>query len=298
MPQTHRPLAAALWMIGSILSFTAMAVAGRAVVGLHDTFEIMLWRSTLGFGLVVAVAAALGRLGEVQSRRLGQHLLRNTAHFAGQNLWFWALATLPLAQLFALEFTSPIWVILLSPLFLGERLTRVRVLAAAAGFGGAMIVAHPDFGALDPALLAALASAVCFATSIILTKALTRGESIVSILFWLTLMQGALGLAAAGFDGRIALPSAATLPWLGLIGAAGVIAHLCLTKALSLASASVVVPIDFARLPLIAVVGMALYGEPLDFRVLLGGCIIFLANWMNIRAENRRHAAVQDSLKS
>lgn len=292
MPQTYRPLAAALWMIGSILSFTGMAIAGRAVAGVHDTFEIMLWRSVVGFCLVLVIAGAAGRLHEVRRDRLPQHLLRNVVHFSGQNLWFWALTAIPLAQVFALEFTSPIWVILLSPLFLGERLTPVRLLAAALGFAGAMLVARPDFTAIHPGVLAAAASAICFAGSIILTKALTKGESIVSILFWLTLMQTGLGLIASGWDGAIALPSAATLPWLILIGAAGVIAHFCLTTALSLASATVVVPIDFARLPLIALVGMVLYGEPLDIWVLIGGAVIFGANWLNIRAENRRQARV------
>lgn len=282
----NRPLAAAVWMSGSILSFTAMAVAGRAVAGVHDTFEIMVWRSLVGLVLVVLTAAALGRLSEVQTRHLPQHLLRNAIHFTGQNLWFWALTAIPLAQVFALEFTSPLWVILLSPLFLGERLTRVKLLAAALGFAGAMIVARPDMTQLDPGVLAAAGSALCFAGSMILTKRLTRAESIVSILFWLAVIQGILGLIASGADGQITLPTRATLPWLGLIGAAGIIAHLCLTQALSLASASIVAPIDFIRLPLIAVVGMALYAEPLEWAVLLGGAIIFLANWINIRGQN------------
>ena len=281
----NRPLAAAAWMSGSILSFTAMAVAGRAVAEVHDTFEIMFWRSVVGLVLVVLTARALGRLSEVQTRHLPQHLLRNVIHFTGQNLWFWALTAIPLAQVFALEFTSPLWVILLSPLFLGERLTRLKLLAAGLGFAGAMIVARPDITRIEPGVLAAAGSALCFAGSMILTKRLTRAESIVSILFWLAVIQGILGLIASGLDGQITLPTLATLPWLGLIGAAGIIAHLCLTQALSLASASIVAPIDFIRLPLIAVVGMALYAEPLEWAVLLGGAIIFLANWINIRGQ-------------
>lgn len=280
---THRPLAAAAWMTGSVLSFTAMAVAGREIGGAHDTFEIMFWRSAIGLGLVLAVGAAAGQLGRISRARLGRHLMRNAVHFVGQNLWFWALTAIPLAQLFALEFTSPIWVLLLSPLLLGDPLTPRRMLAAALGFAGAMLVARPDFTQVDPAVLAAAASALCFALSIIATKALTRQESLVSILFWLTLMQGAMGLAAAGWDGRMAAPDAATLPWLALIGLAGLVAHLCLTRALSLAPAAVVVPIDFARLPLIAVLAMLLYGEPLDLWVLAGGAVIFLGNFINLR---------------
>lgn len=289
---THRPIAAALWMTGSIFSFTAMAIAARSVSDVHDTFEIMMWRSVVGFCLVLAVAGALGRLFEIRRERLSEHLLRNVIHFTGQNLWFWALTMIPMAQVFALEFTSPIWVILLSPLVLGEKLTRARLLAAGMGFVGIWLVARPDFGALDPGVLAAAASALCFAATSLLTKKLTRGESIVSILFWLTLMQGVFGLLTAGLDGVIHLPTWQTLPWLMLIGFCGVLAHLCLTTALSLAPASYVIPIDFARLPVIAAVGMLFYAEPLDPYVLLGAAIIFLGNWANIRAETRKPATV------
>lgn len=289
---THRPIAAAVWMTGSIFSFTAMAIAARSISDVHDTFEIMMWRSVVGLCLVLTVGGLLGRLVEIRRERLGQHLVRNVIHFTGQNLWFWALTMIPLAQVFALEFTSPIWVILLSPLVLGERLTRPRILAAVMGFIGILFVARPDFGTLDPGVLAAAASAICFAATNLLTKRLTRGESIVSILFWLTVMQGIFGLATAGHDGVIHMPTAATLPWLLLIGFCGVLAHLCLTTALSLAPASYVVPIDFARLPVIAAVGMLFYAEPLDPYVLFGAAIIFLGNWANIRAETRKRATV------
>ena len=288
----HRPLAAALWMGGAIFSFTAMAVAGRQVAATHDTFEIMLWRSAVGFVVVVAVAVAFGRLGSVRADRLGSHVIRNLFHFSGQNLWFWALTMIPLAQVFALEFTSPIWVILLSPLVLGERLTRSRLIAAGLGFLGILIVARPDFTALDPGAVAAAGSALCFAATTLMTKRLTRGEGIVSILFWLTLLQGTFGLVTAGWDGAIRLPTMATLPWLVLIGCCGLLAHTCLTSALTLAPASTVVPLDFIRLPVIAVVGVLFYQEPFDPLVLLGAGIIFAGNWFNLRTESRNRATL------
>ena len=287
---THRPLAAALWMGGSILSFTLMAVAGRAVAPVHDTFEIMMWRSALGFGLVILFAALTGRLREVRRDRLGSHVIRNLFHFGGQNLWFWSLTMIPLAQVFALEFTSPIWVILLSPLVLGEKLTRARLIAAGLGFLGVLMVARPDFAHLNAGVAAAAGSAICFAATALMTKRLTRGESIISILFWLTLMQFGLGLGCAALDGHIALPTAQTLPWLALIGVCGLLAHSCLTTALSLAPASFVLPIDFIRLPVIAVVGVVLYAEPVDILVFAGAVIIFLGNWVSLRAETRNSA--------
>jgi drug/metabolite transporter (DMT)-like permease len=292
--QIYRPIQAALWMCGSISSFSTMAVAGRYVSQNHTTFEIMTFRSLVGLGLVLALASLAGRLGEIRRGRLKQHFFRNLFHFTGQNLWFFALASIPLAQVFALEFTTPIWVILLSLGFLGERLTGPRIIAAGLGFLGIMVVARPDFGALEPGLITAAAAAVFFASTIIMTKALTRHESIVSILFWLTGFQLIFGFIALAVQASINWPTAGTMPWLLVIGATGLLAHFCLTNALSMAPASFVMPIDFARLPLIVVVGALLFGEQADALVLIGGGIIILANWINLRgAKPRSHAVAE-----
>lgn len=281
-------LRAALWMIGAIASFTSMAVAGRAVSFELDTFEIMMYRSVIGVLIVLAVAGATGHLGEVTRRSLGVHFVRNLAHFTGQNLWFFALTAIPLAQVFALEFTSPIWVLVLSPLILGERLTRLRVLAALMGFVGILIVARPFAEPITIGVATAAIAAIGFALSIIFTKWLTRTETITCILFYLTVMQLVFGLLAAGFDGDIALPSSASLPWLVLIGCAGLLAHFCLTTALSIAPATVVVPIDFVRLPVIAIIGMLFYSEAVDVWVFVGALVIFAGNYLNIWAETRK----------
>jgi drug/metabolite transporter (DMT)-like permease len=282
MPETPNALRAALWMTGSIAAFTAMAIAARAVNHVHDSFEIMTIRSVVGFGLVLGIGGAMGQLGRISTARLSGHALRNLVHFTGQNLWFWSLGMIPLAQVFALEFTSPIWVILLAPLVLGEGLTRRKLMAAGLGFAGILVVARPDFTQLDPGVLAAAGSAVAFATTTLLTKRLTTGETVIGILFWLTLFQFGFGLVMAGYDGQITLPTAQTLPWLVLIGFCGVLAHFSLTSALTLAPASFVVPLDFVRLPLIAVIGALAYGEPLDPYVLLGGAVIFAGIWINL----------------
>jgi len=112
-PEPAVTLRAGLWMLGAVGSFSLMAVAGRAVSFELDTFEIMLYRSLTGIVIVLSIAGSLGTLGQVTRRHLGLHLVRNAAHFTGQNLWFFAVATIPFAQVFALEFTTPIWAILL-----------------------------------------------------------------------------------------------------------------------------------------------------------------------------------------
>jgi len=281
-------LRAALWMTGAIASFSLMAVAGRSVSFELDTFEIMLFRSIVGLLIVLVVAGATGTYRQITTRNMGLQTARNLSHFAGQNLWFFALTAIPLAQVFALEFTSPLWVLVLSPLLLGERLTPIRALSAVLGFIGILIVARPSPETFSVGTLAAALAAVGFAFSIIHTKQLTRTETLTCILFWMTAMQTVFGLICAGFDGDIALPSAASVPWVVVIGCCGMMAHFCLTTALSIAPATVVVPIDFARLPVIAVVGLLLYSEPIDVAVILGAVVIFGANYLNIWAETRQ----------
>ena len=281
-------LKAALWMLGAIASFSAMAVAGRAVSHALDTFEIMTYRSLVGIVVLWVLLTLNGQWRQVTRRSLGTHVIRNAAHFTGQNLWFYAVTAIPLAQVFALEFTSPIWVVLLSPLILGEPLTRLRLMSVLAGFTGILIVARPSPDTISPGLIAAASSAVFFALSVMYTRLLTRTETVLCIMFWLTLMQAVFGIILSAWDGDMVAPSAQTLPWLVLIGFAGLLAHYCLTSALAIAPATVVVPIDFVRLPTIAIVGMLLYGEALDAWVFVGAAVIFAANYANIWYANRR----------
>ena len=283
-------LRAGLWMIGAIIAFTSMAIAGRAVSVELDTFEIMLFRSITGIIVVIVVASAAGTLRQVNRQQLGLHGIRNLAHFGGQNLWFYALTAIPLAQVFALEFTTPIWVILLSPLLLQERITSIGVLAAAMGFVGVMIVTQPGATEVSAGTIAAATAAIGFAITAMLTRKLTRTQSITCIMFWLTVMQAMFGLVAAGYDGDIALPSLQATPWIVLIGFAGLIAHFCLTTALSLAPANIVMPIDFIRLPVIAIVAARFLDEPLDVWVFVGALVIFGANYINITYGQTRAA--------
>ncbi len=274
-------------MIGGIISFTSMAIAGREVSFELDTFEIMLYRSIIGVLVVSIVAKSLGALNEIKTQILKQHFYRNIAHFSGQNLWFYAISVIPLAQVFALEFTMPIWIIIFSSLMLGEKITRIKVTAVLIGFLGILVVARPSIETLNLGIGTAALSAVGFALTSIFTRRLTETESITCILFYLTSMQLIFGLIATGYDGDIMLPSINTAPWLLLIGFAGLTAHFCVTKALSIAPPSVVMPIDFVRLPIIAFVGMIFYSEPLDMFVILGAVLICYANWLNLTKGER-----------
>jgi drug/metabolite transporter (DMT)-like permease len=284
-------LRAAFWMAGTIASFSLMAVAGREVSVDLDTFELMMYRSLIGAAIVTGIGAATGRLHEARTQRLRAHGLRNVFHFAGQNLWFYAVAVIPLAQLFAFEFTTPLWVALLAPLVLGEAVSRKGVLAVLIGFIGILIVARPGVSPFGIGHMAAIVAAVGFAGSVLVTKRLARTETVWTILFWMTWTQAVFGLICAGIDGDIALPQATSVKWVVIVGLCGLSAHLCITSALKCAQASIVAPMDFARLPIIAIVGMVLYREPLEIAVFAGAVLILAGNLMNIQAGRRRRGS-------
>ena len=276
-------LKAAGWMVGVIASFSAMAMAGRSARAELDTFEVMLYRSLIGVVIVLAAALITRQQRQIRARRLGLHFLRNLSHFIGQNLWFFALPLIPLSKLVALEFSTPVWVLFLAAAILGEKLTWQRLLAALIGFAGVLIVAQPSPGGLDAGTIAAALAALGFAASAVLTKRLTETEPILAIMFWLTVFQAGMGAVMTLYDGDITLPSSAIWLPVFLVGLAGLSAHFCLTKALSLAPSGVVMPMDFLRLPTMTVLGALFYDEPLELAVLIGATLIIGANALNLR---------------
>ena len=281
------PIKAGFWMLGAMVSFTLMAISGRSLADKLDTFEIMTYRSFIGIAIVLLIAYRAGTLGEVRTRYLKLHIIRNIFHFSGQNLWFFAILYVPLSQMFVFEFSTPLWVAVCAPLVLGERLTLIRFMAAAMGFFGILVVARPDFSDVNPAIIAAVLCAVGFAGATLATKILTRTETITAILFWLTVLQAVFGVICAGYDGVMDIPRGSEWLWVFIIGVCGLCAHFCITTALQLAPATIVTPFEFLRLPLITFVGVVLYGEKLEWLVFLGAFIVLLANIMNIRAETR-----------
>jgi drug/metabolite transporter (DMT)-like permease len=287
----NRPLRALAWMMGAVASFSAMAVAGREIQAEMNTFELMLYRSAIGFAVVALLVWRLPPgLSQVRTRHSGLHLRRNLVHYAGQNLWFFGVAAIPLGQLVALEFTNPLWVALLAPLMLGESLTRTKLAAAAIGFLGVLIVAQPGVSPVGLGHAAGLAAAFGFALNTIFTKQIMRFDGVLCVLFWMTLSQTLFSLVLS-LPGGIPWPSAAVAPWIVIVGLTGLTAHFSLTSALAHAPASVVAPMEFLRLPVIALIGMWIYAEPIRLAVVVGAGVIILANYLNLRESRVRRTA-------
>lgn len=280
---------AVLWMCGAVVSFCVMAVSVRGLAGVLDIFEMLSIRSGSG-ALILAVLVLLrpDLRAAVRPRRIPMHLLRNGMHFASQYGWALGITLLPFATVFALEFTQPVWTTLMAALLLGERLTVSRVGAVVLGVVGVVVIVRPGLATFQPAALIVLAAAVGYAVTNIATKALTRSESTFAILVWMNLMQFPMGLAGSdpGFLGKLGV--AESLPALG-IAISGLTAHYCLTNAFRYGDASVVIPFDFLRIPLIAAIGWLLYGEIVEPAVMAGAAVIIAGVFWTLRAESRRH---------
>lgn len=276
---------AALWMSGTLLSFMAMAIGGRQLSGQLTTFQILFFRSIIGL-LIVGFLLWRSNWRQIFTRSFKIHALRNIAHFGGQFGWFYGIAYIPLAEVFALEFTVPVWTAVLATIFLGEQITRTRITAITFGVIGVILILRPGIAVVNPASLAVLASALGYALSHTLTRRLALVDTPLTILFYMTLIQLPLGFVTSIFDWTT--PSTAMVPWIIIVGVSALSGHYCMARALALADAIVVVPMDFLRLPLIAGIGAVFYGEPLDWLVLAGGSLMFTGNLVNIQAEKRK----------
>jgi drug/metabolite transporter (DMT)-like permease len=280
----------ALWMAGAIASYIGAALAVRALAKRLSVFEMMSVRSASGLVFLLALMAVWPKMRRgLTSRRIGLHLTRNSIQFAGQILWALAITLLPFATVFALEFTAPIWAALLAVMFLGERLTLTRAASIALCLIGILAILHPGFSSFPPVALLALGAAITRAFTAIVTKKLTQTETTFAILFWMNLMQLPMNLAGSDplFIARLDLSMA--LPLIG-IAVTGLSVHLCMAQAFHYGDAIVVVPLDFLRVPLIALIGWSFYGEALDAFVLAGSGLVIAGVIWNLQTEARAHA--------
>ncbi|MBX3596804.1 MAG: DMT family transporter [Rhizobiaceae bacterium] len=272
---------AALWMGAWLALMLGMTVAGREVTAELSVLQLMELRSVLGFFMFLPPVFLAGGFKAMKTQRMGAHISRNIAHYVGQALWLYALTLIPLAHLISIEFTTPIWTAPLAVVFLGERLNARKLGALVLGLIGVMIIVRPGATELDPGHLVVLASALAFAASLVLVKSLTRTETVVCIIFWMLAIQSIIGLIPALATWE--WPRAALWPWILTAAFCGSFGHYCLARALVHADATVVVPMDFMRLPLTALIGYLFYNESIDLMTALGAGLILCGNLVNLQ---------------
>jgi len=296
MPVQRKSLLVLFWMLGSLVSFAGVALSVRGLQGALTVFEMLAIRNIGGLAILAGMMLlAPGPDQIVRMVRPMIHLLRNAAHFIGQALWVWGVTVLPLATVFAIEFTTPAWVALFAVLFLKERMTLFRGLAIALGFAGVLIILRPGLDSFRPEALAVVLAAVFFGIQITTTKFLTGSNSTWTIMFWMNLMQLPMNMVANWSMGHspLIVGNLSWAIWLPVLGIAitGFLAHYCLTNAFRHGDATLVVPIDFLRVPLIALIGWLFYAETPELPVLLGALVVIGGVVINLVAEARAKKA-------
>ena len=272
------------WMLCAVLSFALMAVAVRELLKHMGVLEILALRTLV---TLLLVSSTMGRYGfaPLRTRRFPAHATRAILHLGGQWCWMYAIGVLTLATVFAIEFTMPVWVAILAALFLHERLTPPRLVQLVLGFVGVLIILRPGVGQFHPASLVMLLGSMLYAGNMTFTKRLSATETPLAVTFWMSVVQ--LPITAVAAAPGWVTPALADVPWIFAIGAGSFAAHYSMTRAMKLADATVVVPIDFIRLPLIAVVGAVLYAEPFDPMVIVGALVIFTGTYYSLSREKR-----------
>jgi drug/metabolite transporter (DMT)-like permease len=268
-------------MAGWLACMVVMAVAGREATRELGVFQVMELRSLIGLAMLSPIIVANGGLRAMRTQHPWQHVGRNVAHYGAQFSWLMALTMIPLAQVISIEFTMPIWTAILAVTFLGERMGVWKNIAVVLGLVGVAIIVRPFDGSINVGQLIALAASLGFATSIIFVKSLTRHDKVVVILFWMMTIQSIMGLAPALYEWRD--PSLTAWGWLLVIAFCGTYSHYCMTHALLHADATVVIPMDFLRVPLAALTGWLIYAEKVDLLTGLGAGLILAGNLLNLK---------------
>lgn len=273
-------MSATIWMSGALLSFCLMAIGARELSGEMNTFQILFFRSLIGFAVISLIIYKSKQNVLFSTNRLRLHFGRNIFHFLGQYGWFIGIGLLPLAQVFALEFTTPIWTLVVASIFLKESLTIKKITAILLGSVGVYLILNPSKEIVNFAALYVIGAAIFYALAYVSTKSLTTTDNPLTVLFYMCAIQLPIGFVL-GLSSFIT-PNTTQWLWLTLIGLTALTAHFCITNAMKKAEASIVVTLDFLRLPLISVVGVAFYSEAFNPALLLGAVLMLLGNLINI----------------
>lgn len=266
-------------MAGWLLNTLALTVAGRELGHDIPVFVTMIFRSLIALAILTPIVLYHGGLGQ-RFTNIRLNIVRNIIHYGAQYSWFLALTLIPLAQVVSIEFTMPIWGALIAALFLGEKLTRFKLLAIALGFLGILLIVKPGTSHLDAGHAAALLAAIGFAISVAMTKVLTRTDTALTVIFLMFLIQTVIGAVPAYLTWQ--WPEPHNWIWVAVVGLAGTFSHYCLSKAISLADMTVVTPMDFLRVPLTVLAGYWLYTEGFDLYSIIGTLLILGANTLNL----------------
>ena len=263
------------WMLGFIINITIMAIIIRELSIKYSSFEIQNFRNI--FGIIIILSIYLFKNNaQIRTYQIKTNLIRNIFHFIGQSAWTWGLTVLPLAVVFSIEFTMPIWAAIISLIIFKEKITLNKIFFLIIGLLGTWIILMPDSKYLGLYNIVVLCSAITYAIAHNFTKKLTNTDSILSILFFMSIIQLPFSIIGSLIVGELHYNIIKETPIIILLTITSLLAHYCLSSALKNSEASIVLPIDYIRLPLILFIGWYYYGEVISSNTLTGSILIIL----------------------
>ncbi len=266
-------LRGALYMVAAAVFFSVMIASIRHVSAQMHSFEIVFFRNLFGFIVVVPILVRGGGLRFLKTRKIKLYLFRGGLAASSMLMWFYALSVTPLAEAVSLSFTAPLFTTVAAIIFLHESAGPRRWLGTLVGFAGAMLIVRPGFEAVTLAQIMLLVSSALVAVSIIVIKVLARTEPPDRIVAYMILMMAPLSIVPALFVWQ--WPDAGQLFWMAVIGVTGTMGHVMLTRSLSSADATAVMPFDFLRLPFVGLIAFFAFAEVPDIWTVMGGATIF-----------------------
>ncbi len=265
------PLAGIGWMALTGVMFVGVTAAVKHGAAELPAAVSAFLRYVLGLVFLVPLVRPLMRT-RLTRRQLRLFGLRGLAHTMGVTLWFYAMTRITIAEVTSLNFMTPIYVTLGAALFLGERLAFRRIAAIAIAFVGALIILRPGFREVSDGHLAMLLAAVFLSFSYLSAKRLSGEVSAPLIVAMLSIVVtiGLVPLAVSVWQ----TPTLEELGWMFVVAFFATGGHYTMTRAFAAAPVSVTQPVTFTQLIWSVLIGMLLFGEPLDIWVIFGGCLI------------------------
>ncbi|WP_420568196.1 DMT family transporter [Thalassovita sp.] len=267
----QQPVAGILWMLVTGALFVGVTALVKTLGPVIPATQAAFLRYAIGMIFVLPMMRPILRAG-LTRRQWGLFTLRGLAHSVGVGLWFYAMARIPIADVTALNYLSPIYVTLGAALFLGEKLALRRVLAVITALVGALIILRPGFREVGDGHLAMLLAAVVFGASYLLAKRLTDQTNAAVVVGMLSIFV-TIGLAPVAIANWVTpdLRALGLLTGVALLATAG---HYTMTLAFAAAPVTVTQPVTFLQLLWASLLGYFVFDEGLDLWVMVGGMVI------------------------
>ncbi len=275
----------ALWMLLSGTCYVGSASLMRTLGDSYTSFEITFIRSVVAV-LMLGPMFLRSLRGNLIPDRPFAYLMTGLFSYIGILAWVYAAGRMPVADFFALQFVTPLFTISMAILFLRERADAASWIATLVGFAGVLIILRPGLIEVTAAALVALISSFGYATVNTIVKSLSRTASATTIVFWANFLLVPISLPLALIDWR--WPTLEHWPAIIGVSILSTIGYVTVTKAIMLAPARVVQPVNFMRMPIAAVFGLVLFSEFPDIWTWLGATVIFGATWYAVQRGTRR----------